>query len=69
MGAVGSLEIYNLIGFFCPKHTKIEMKKYIKVMTLDSKNDLRNLRNFNLSSGMSENSHFVILLLSIAYKV
>ena len=69
MGAVESLEIYNLIGFFYPKHTKIEMERYIKVMTLDSKIDVRNLVNFNLSSGKSENSHFDMLLLSIAYKV
>ena len=69
MGAVESLEIYNLIGFFYPKHRKSEMKKYIKVMTQDSKNDVRNLVNFYLSSGKSENSHFDMLLLSIAYKV
>ena len=66
--AVESLEIWNLIGFFRPKHTKIKMKKYIKVMTLDSKNEVRNLVNFSLSSGKSENSHVVMLLLSIAYK-
>ena len=69
MGAVESLEIYNLICFFYPKHTKIEMEKYIKVLTLDSKIDVRNLVNFNVSSGKSENSHFHMLLLSIAYKV
>ena len=69
MGAVESLEIYNSIGFFYPKHRKSEMKKYIKVMTQDSKNDVRNLVNFDLSSGKSENSHFDMLLLSIACKV
>ena len=45
------------------------MKKYIKVVTHDSKNHVRNLVNFNLSSGKSEKSHFDMLLLSIAYKV
>ena len=30
---------------------------------------LRNLVNFNASSGKSENLHFYVLLLSIAYKV
>ena len=38
-------------------------------LTLGSKNDKRNLVNFNMSSGKSENLHFNVLLLSIAYKV
>ena len=38
-------------------------------LTLGSKNDMRNLVNFNASSGKSENLHFDLLLLSIAYKV
>ena len=33
------------------------------------KNDMTNLVNFNASSGKSENLHFDVLLLSIAYKV
>ena len=33
------------------------------------KNDMTNLLNFNASSGKSENLHFDVLLLSIAYKV
>ena len=33
------------------------------------KNDMKNLLNFNASSGKSENLHFDVLLLSIAYKV
>ena len=33
------------------------------------KNDMTNLLNFNVSSGKSENLHFDVLLLSIAYKV
>ena len=31
------------------------------------KNDMTNLVNFNVSSGKSENLHFDVLLLSIAY--
>ena len=38
-------------------------------MTLSSKNKMRNLLNFNADSGKSENLHFDLLLLSIAYKV
>ena len=38
-------------------------------LTLGSKNDIRTLVNFNASSGKSENLHFNVLLLSIAYKV
>ena len=45
------------------------MESLKKKLTLDSKNDMRNLVNFNLSSGKSENLHFDVLLLSIAYKV
>ena len=45
------------------------MQSLKKKLTLDSKNDMRNLVNFNLSSGKSENLHFDVLLLSIAYKV
>ena len=35
----------------------------------DSKNGIRNLVNFNASSGKSENLHFDVLLLLIVYKV
>ena len=38
-------------------------------LTLGSKNDMRNLVNFDASTGNSENLHFDVLLLSIAYKV
>ena len=38
-------------------------------LTLGSKNGKRNLVNFNMSSGKSENLHFNVLLLSVAYKV
>ena len=43
--------------------------KFEKKLTLGSKNDMRNLLNFNASSGKSENLHFDVLLLPIAYKV
>ena len=60
------------------------MKKYRRVMShvtlksdakfkekliLSSKNDIRNLLNFNASRDKSENQHFDVLLLSITYKV
>ena len=38
-------------------------------LTLGSKNDMRNLVNFNASSDKSENLHLDVLLLSIANKV
>ena len=43
--------------------------KFEQKLTLGSKNDMRNLVNFNASSSKSENLHFDVLLLSIAYKV
>ena len=43
--------------------------KFEEKLTLGLKNDMRNLVNFNVSSGKSENFHFNVLLLSIAYKV
>ena len=43
--------------------------KFEEKLTPCSKNDMRNLVNFNLNSGKSENLHFDVLLLSIAYKV
>ena len=38
-------------------------------LTLDSKNDMRNLEIFYGSSGKSENLHFDVPILSSAYKV
>ena len=38
-------------------------------LTLRSKNYMRNLVNLNASTGKSENLHFDVLRLSIAYKV
>ena len=43
--------------------------KFEEKLTLGFKNDMTNLVNFNASSGKSENLHFYVLLLSIAYKV
>ena len=43
--------------------------KFEEKLTLDSKNDMRNLVNFNVTSGKSESLHFDVLLFSIAYKV
>ena len=43
--------------------------KFEEKLTLVSKNEMRNLVNFNASSGKSENLHFDVLILSIAYKV
>ena len=45
------------------------MQSLKKKLTLDSKNDMRNLVNSNVSSGKSENLDFNVLLLLIAYKV
>ena len=41
--------------------------KFEEKLALDFKNDLKNLVNFNPGSGKSENLHFDMLLLSIAY--
>ena len=38
-------------------------------LTLGSKNDIKNLVNFNKSSGKSEDLHFDVLLLSKVYAV
>ena len=53
---------------YVSQHWKVK-QSLKKKLTLDSRNDVRNLVNFNLSSGKSENLHFDVLLLSIAYKV
>ena len=45
-------------------------EKFEEKVTLGSENDMRNLANFNASSGKSKNLHFdVVVLLLIAYKV
>ena len=44
--------------------------KFEEKLTFGSNNDMRNLVNFNVRKGKSENLHLdVVLLLSIAYKV
>ena len=43
--------------------------KFEEKLTLDSKNDMKNLVNFNASSDKSENFHFDVLLLSKVYYV
>ena len=43
--------------------------KFKGKLTCGLKNDIRNLVNFHASSWKSENLHFDVLLLSIAYKV
>ena len=43
--------------------------KFEEKLALGCKNDITNMVNFNTSSGKSENLHFDVLLLSIAYKV
>ena len=42
--------------------------KFEEKLTLGSKNDMRNLVNFNASGGKSGNLHFDVLLLPIAHK-
>ena len=74
---------FALNGFLLSKAYKVLDEKVQKsyLMTLESgakieeklshgfKNDMTNLLNFNASSGKSENLHFDVLLLSMAYKV
>ena len=43
--------------------------KFEDKLNLGSKNNTRNLVNFNTMSVKSENFHFDVLLLSIAYKI
>ena len=43
--------------------------KFDEKLTLGSKNDMRNLVNFNVSRSKSENMHLDVLLLSITYRV
>ena len=50
-------------------HDTEECQKFEEKMTLGSKNGMRNLVNFNVTSGKSESLHFDVLLFSIAYQV
>ena len=43
--------------------------KFKEKLTLGCKKDMKNLVNFNASSGKSENLHFDVPLLSVAYKI
>ena len=43
--------------------------KFEEKLTVGSKNDMRNLVNFNASSGKSGNLHLDVLPLPIAHKV
>ena len=48
-------------------HENGECAKFEEKLALGFKNDMTNLVNFNASSGKSENLHFDVLLLPIAY--
>ena len=50
-------------------HDTEECPKFEEKLTLGSKNDMRNLVNFNASSGKSGNLLFDVLLSPIAHKV
>ena len=50
-------------------HITEECAKFEEKLPLGSKNGMRNLVNFKVSSGNSESFHFDMLLFSIAYKV
>ena len=43
--------------------------KFEEKLTLSSKNDMRNLVNFNASNSKSENLHFDVLLFSKVYHI
>ena len=83
MQADESLEICTLMDFFSPKQIRFRWKsteelclitlkndaKFERNLTLRSKNDTKNLANFDMSSGKPGNFQFDMLLLLIAYKV
>ena len=48
-------------------HDTEECPKFEEKLTLGSKNDMRNLVNFNVTSVTPESLYFDVLLLSIAY--
>ena len=62
MRAVESPKIWTLIESVCPEElclmTQKSDAKFEEKLTLGSKNDMRNLVNFNASSGKSGNLHF-----------
>ena len=50
-------------------HNTKEYPKFEEKLTFGSKNDMRNLVNFNVSGGKSESLRFDVLPFSMAYKV
>ena len=50
-------------------HDNEECSKFEEKLTLGSKNDMRNLVSFNVTSGKSKSLQFDLLLFSTAYKV
>ena len=50
-------------------HNTEECAKFEEKLTLGSKNDMRNLVSFNVTSGKSKSLQFDLLLFSTAYKV
>ena len=50
-------------------HDTEECPKFEENMSLGSKNDMKNLVSFKVTSGKSESLHFDELLFSTAYKV
>ena len=50
-------------------HDTDECPKSEEKLMLRSKNEMRNLVNFNVTSGKSESLHFNVLIFSITYKV
>ena len=50
-------------------HDTEECPKFEENLTLGSKNEIRNLVNFNVTIGKPESLQFDVLLFSIAYKV
>ena len=62
MRAVESVKICTLKGSFCAKYTKLQ--RFEKKLTLGSKNDMRNLVNFNVRK-----LHVDVLLLWEVYYI
>ena len=75
MRAVESLIICTLMGFLSkenedlPLMTLMSNSKFEEKLAVGFKNGMTNLANLNMNSGKSENLHFNVLLLLIAYKV
>ena len=67
-----STEVSSLMVCLMTLKSDAEFEKnwlLVPKLTIGSKNDMRNLVKFSATSGKSENLHFDVLLLSIAYKV